>query len=184
MDFPGRRLSSAEGGFSGRQALFSAVMRRLNSLLLSLLALPLFALSLFAQTGAPAPVAHALEAFSKSALAAHDRFLASDQLEGRGPGTHGDKLAQQYIADQLKSYGLEPAGDNGTYFQRVPLLGLTTDRANTSLSFTKGSAAAIGPLKIEEEYVGQDKAQVEHDKLDSDVVFVGHGVVAPEYKWD
>ena len=154
-------------------------MRRLISLLTPLLALPLLA-----QTGAPEPVAHALATFSKSAMAAHDRFLASDQLEGRGPGTRGDKLAEQYIAAQFKSYGLQPAGDNGTYYQRVPLLGLTTDRAKTSLSFTKGGAPVIGPLKIEEEYVGQDKAQVENDTLDSDIVFVGHGVVAPEYKWD
>jgi Zn-dependent M28 family amino/carboxypeptidase len=152
-------------------------MRRL--FLVTFLALPLAA-----QTGAPAPVAEALKAFSKSAMAAHDRFLASDQLEGRGPGTRGDQLAVQYIAAQFKSYGLEPAGDNGTYYQRVPLLGLTTDRATTSLSFTKGGAPVIGPLKIEEDYVGQDKAQVPHDMLDSDVVFVGHGVVAPEYKWD
>jgi Zn-dependent M28 family amino/carboxypeptidase len=144
------------------------------------------ALSTAAQSSAPAPapVAHALAAFSKSAMAAHDRFLASDQLEGRGPGTKGDRLAEEYIAAQFKSYGLEPAGDHGTYYQRVPLLGLTTDRAKTSLSFTKGGAPVIGPLKIEEEYVGQDKAQVENDKLDSDVIFVGHGVVAPEYKWD
>jgi Zn-dependent M28 family amino/carboxypeptidase len=152
-------------------------MRRI--LLVTFLALPLAA-----QTGAPQPVAQALGAFSKSAMAAHDRFLASDQLEGRGPGTRGDELVVQYIAAQFKSYGLEPAGDNGTYYQRVPLLGLTTDRATTSLSFTKGGAPVIGPLKIEEDYVGQDKAQVPHDMLDSDVVFVGHGVVAPEYKWD
>src|SRR5437764_9416463 len=146
------------------------------------------ALSAAAQTGAPQPVAHALTSFSKSAMAAHDRFLASDQLEGRGPGTRGDQLAEQYIAAQFNSYGLEPAGDNGTYYQRVPLLGLTTDRAKTSLSFTKpvpggagGSGApVIGPLKIEEEYVGQNKAQLANDTLDSDVVFVGHGVVAPE----
>src|SRR5436305_3665001 len=152
---------------------------------ISLPALALLALPLLAQSGAPPePVARALKAFSKSAMAAHDRFLASDQLEGRGPGTRGDKLAEQYIAAQFKSYGLEPAGDKGTYYQRVPLLGLTTGRSTTSLSFTKGGAPVIGPLKIEEEYVGQDKAQVENDTLDSAVVFVGHGVVAPEYKWD
>src|SRR3954452_408640 len=154
-------------------------MRRLISLALTLLA-P----SLLAQTTPPPPVAHALAAFSKSALAAHDRFLASDALEGRGPGTRGAKLAQQYIAAQFEQYGLQPAGDNGTYFQRVPLLGLTTDREKTSVAFTKNGAPVIGPLKIEEEYVGQNKAQLENDTLDSEVVFVGHGVVAPEYRWN
>lgn len=165
--------------FLQRPTLFSAVMRRLTSLALALTALPLIA-----QTTAPPAVSRALTAFSKTALAAHDRFLASDPLEGRGPGTRGDQIAEQYIAAQFESYGLEPAGDHGTYFQRVPLLGLTTDREKTSLAFTKAGAPVIGPLKIEEEYVGQNKAQLQNDTLDSDVVFVGHGVVAPEYKWD
>src|SRR5437870_4888051 len=154
-------------------------MRRLISLALALIALPLIA-----QTTAPPAVSRALNAFSKTALAAHDRFLASDPLEGRGPGTRGDQIAEQYIAAQFESYGLQPAGDNGTYFQRVPLLGLTTDREKTSLAFTKGGSAVIGPLKIEEDYVGQNKAQLESDTLDSEMVFVGHGVVAPEYSWD
>src|SRR5262249_18599221 len=126
----------------------------------------------------------AMKAISKTALAAHDRFISSDKTEGRGPGTPGDEMAEQYIAAQFKSYGLLPAGDQGTYFQRVPLLGLTTDRARTSLAFTKNGSPVIGPLKIEEEYVGQNKAQLENDRLDSDVVFVGHGVVAPEYNWN
>jgi Zn-dependent M28 family amino/carboxypeptidase len=154
-------------------------MRRILLLLLTF-AVP----ALAAETSVPAPVAHAMSALSKSAMAAHDRFLASDALEGRGPGTRGDAIARQYIAAQFESYGLEPAGDNGTYFQRVPLLGLTTDREKTSLAFAKNGTAVLGPLKIEEEYVGQNKAQLESDTLDSEVVFVGHGVVAPEYKWD
>ena len=107
------------------------------------LAFTLTALPLIAQTAAPPAVSRALNAFSKTALAAHDRFLASDALEGRGPGTRGDRLAEQYIAAQFESYGLQPAGDNGTYFQRVPLLGLTTDREKTSLAFTKSGAPAI-----------------------------------------
>src|SRR3954470_22526002 len=152
-------------------------MNRFFTLLAAAATLPLFA-------QAPAPVARAMQSLSKPAMAAHDRFLASDLLEGRGPGTRGDLLARQYIAAQFESYGLQPAGDNGTFFQRVPLLGLTTDREKTSLAFTKNGASVIGPLKIEEQYVGQNKAQMENDSLDSDVVFVGHGVVAPEYRWD
>src|ERR1700726_3968486 len=75
-----------------------------------------------------------MQMFSTAAMKAHDRFLASDLLEGRGPGTRGDDLAMQYIAAQFESYGLTPAGDNGTFFQRVPLLGVTMDAASTSLS--------------------------------------------------
>jgi Zn-dependent M28 family amino/carboxypeptidase len=153
-------------------------MRRLVFVPLFLAALPLAAAEV------PAPLSRGMKAFSKNAMAAHARFLSSDLLEGRGPGTRGDRLAQEYIAAQFESYGLEPAGDNGTFFQRVPLLGMTTDTAKTSLSFTKNGAPVVGPLKLETEYVGQNKTQVESDTLDSEVVFVGHGVVAPEYRWD
>src|SRR5438309_9826127 len=102
--------------------------------------LPLLALIFIA---AAAPIPPALKLFSADAMKAHDKFLASDLLEGRGPGTRGDDLAMQYIAAQFESYGLEPAGDNGTFFQRVPLLGVRMDAANTNLSFTKDGRPAI-----------------------------------------
>jgi len=133
---------------------------------------------------APAPVAQGMALLSGKAMAAHDQFLASDLLEGRGPGTRGDEIAQQYIAAQFESYGLQPAGDGGTYYQNVPLLGIATDRDKTSLSFTKNGATVAGPLKLGEQIVGQNQTQTESDTLDSELVFVGHGVVAPEYQWD
>jgi Zn-dependent M28 family amino/carboxypeptidase len=132
----------------------------------------------------PAPVAHGMALLSGKAMAAHDQFLASDLLEGRGPGTRGDEIAQQYIAAQFEAYGLQPAGDGGTYYQNVPLLGIATDRDKTSLSFTKNGAPVAGPLKLGEQIVGQNQTQTESDTLDSELVFVGHGVVAPEYRWD
>ena len=134
-------------------------------------------------TTPPAPVARAMKMLSGDAMKAHDRFLASDLLEGRGPGTRGGRLAINYIAAQLESYGLEPAGDNGTYIQKVPLLGITTDADKTSISFSK-DGSAIGPLKYLDEFVGSDLSQNETNTFNSEVVFVGHGVVAPEYKWD
>ncbi|HEY8849380.1 MAG TPA: hypothetical protein VIO12_08805 [Thermoanaerobaculia bacterium] len=100
-----------------------------------------------------------MQMFSAAALRAHDRFLASDLLEGRGPGTRGDDLAMQYIAAQFESYGLQPAGDNGTYFQRVPLLGVTMDPDKTSLSFAREGAPAIGPLKHLDQFVATDQSQ-------------------------
>jgi Zn-dependent M28 family amino/carboxypeptidase len=132
----------------------------------------------------PAPVAHGMALLSGKAMAAHDQFLASDLLEGRGPGTRGDEIAQQYIAAQFEAYGLQPTGDGGTYYQNVPLLGIATDRDKTSLSFTKNGAPVAGPLKLGEQIVGQNQTQTESDTLDSELVFVGHGVVAPEYRWD
>jgi Zn-dependent M28 family amino/carboxypeptidase len=125
-----------------------------------------------------------VQMFRAAALKAHDRFLASDLLEGRGPGMRGDDLAMQYIAAQFESYGLQPGGDNGTYYQRVPLLGITMDPEKTSLSFTRQGATTIGPLKHLEQFVGTDQSQNASSMLSSDLVFVGHGDVAPEYRWD
>ena len=150
-------------------------------LLLAALALALVA----AEKPAPPPaVKRAMSMLSTDAMRAHDQFLASDLLEGRGPGTRGDALARQYIATQFAAYGLQPAGDDGTYMQRVPLIGITMDAEKTSVSFTKAGAPPIGPLKFLEQFVATDQSQSPGSALDSEVVFVGHGVVAPEYRWD
>lgn len=134
--------------------------------------------------GIPAAVKTSLDALSADAIRAHIRYLSSDLLEGRGPGTRGDALATNYIAAQFEAYGLQPAGDDGTYFQKVSLLGIGLDEPKTSLSFTKNGSPALGPLKFRDEYAGGDQTQRESSTLDSEVVFVGHGVVAPEAKWD
>jgi Zn-dependent M28 family amino/carboxypeptidase len=132
---------------------------------------------------APPAVQKAMESFRPDALRAHDKFLSSDLLEGRGPGTRGDDLAMQYIAAQFEAVGLEPAGDNGTFFQRVPLLGIKYDTARSNVSFTKQGAPPM-TLKYLDDFVATDESQTESSPLDSELVFVGHGVVAPEYKWD
>ena len=132
----------------------------------------------------PAAVRPALGAFSAEAIRAHDWFLSSDLLEGRGPGTRGDEIAQNYIAAQFEAFGLQPDGDNGTYFQKVAMLGIDLDESKSTVAFTKNGANAIGPLKYKEQYVGGDQTQQASSALDSEVVFVGHGVVAPEYQWD
>src|SRR5579871_6467461 len=64
------------------------------------------------------------EEVTASALASHVRFLADDLLEGRAPGTRGDELAIKYVASELERIGLEPAGDNGTYWQKFDVVGL------------------------------------------------------------
>src|SRR6266852_855668 len=57
-------------------------------------------------------------------LRAHIRFLSSDLLEGRGPATRGDQLAQQYIATELEALGLKPGGANGSFFQPFDIVGV------------------------------------------------------------
>jgi Zn-dependent M28 family amino/carboxypeptidase len=131
----------------------------------------------------PAALRQALNAIRPGAIRSHTKFLSSDLLEGRGPGTRGDELTRNYIAAQLEALGLEPAGDDGTYFQKVSLLGITTDPAESSFSFAK-NGTSLGALQFRDQIVGGNQTQTDHVTLDSDVIFVGHGVSAPEYQWD
>ncbi|MFP5245328.1 MAG: M28 family peptidase, partial [Thermoanaerobaculia bacterium] len=138
----------------------------------------LLALPLFAQQQPPFPAIRA------EAIRAHTKYLSSDLLEGRGPGTRGDALATSYIATQFEALGLQPAGDDGSYFQKVSLLGITTDASKSNVQFTKSDGTKFGPLAYRDEFVGGNQSQKENVAIDSEVVFVGHGVVAPEYQWD
>jgi Zn-dependent M28 family amino/carboxypeptidase len=139
----------------------------------------LASLPLFAQT---AP--KAFDDFRVEAVRAHMRYLSSDLLEGRGPGTRGDALTTGYIAAQFEAMGLQAAGDNGTFFQKVPLLGITTDAEKSRVEIRRANGDSAGPLVYRDQFVGGNQSQKENVTLDSEVVFVGHGVVAPEYKWD
>src|SRR5438552_9664343 len=86
-------------------------------------------------------------AFSADRIAAHVKFLATDLLEGRGTGQRGGDIAAEYIATQFALYGLKPAGDNGTYMQKVPMVGITPQPATTfALVPAKGGANDLKPL--------------------------------------
>ncbi|MDP9090518.1 MAG: M28 family peptidase [Pseudomonadota bacterium] len=112
----------------------------------------------------------------------HVRFLASDLLEGRGPGTRGGDIAANYIASQFAQYGLKPAGDNGSYLQKVDFVGVKTLPATSaSLQPVQGSAME---LKLAEDYVVGNQSQTESVDIDAPVVFVGYGIEAPEYQWN
>jgi len=139
----------------------------------------LLALPLAAQ---PAVLKQSFEELRADAIRAHTKFLSSDLLEGRGPGTRGDALATSYLAAQLESFGLQPAGDDGTYFQKVSLLGITTDAEASKIGFAKNGV--VTPLAYRDQFVGGNQSQKEAVTLDSELVFVGHGAVAPEYQWD
>lgn len=119
-------------------------------------------------------------------IRAHVRFLASDLLEGRGVGTRGGDLATEYLATQFALSGLQPAGDHGSYFQRVPLVGVKT-KDDISLQL-KGDAESAAPppaaFQWGSDFVGVNQRQTPHEALDVPLVFVGHGIHAPEYGWD
>ena len=123
---------------------------------------------------------------SASRIRAHVKFLSSDLLEGRGPGTRGGDLATEYIATQFALARLKPRGDNGTYFQSVPLIGVTTE-ASARLAATKEGTVTDGAatdLKWADDFVGVNQRQTTEDQFEGEAVFVGHGIVAPEFQWD
>src|SRR5712691_10734029 len=118
----------------------------------------------------------------KEKIRAHVKFLASDLLEGRGTGQRGGDIAAEYIATQFALYGFKPAGDNGTYMQKLPMVGVTpTPDTRFWLVPEQGSAMERRPL---EDYVAYDQAQQPESDIDAEVVFVGYGIEAPEYNWD
>jgi hypothetical protein len=102
--------------------------------------------------------------------------LAADDFEGRGPGNAGGKRAAQYIADQMKASGITPA-NKGSYFQNVKMVGIKAD-PKTVLKVGNES------LKFADEFVATTSAQKPNVSVDADLVFVGYGIDAPNYKWN
>jgi Zn-dependent M28 family amino/carboxypeptidase len=123
-----------------------------------------------------------LETINPERIRAHVKFLSSDLLEGRGTGQRGGDIAADYMATQFALYGLKPAGDNGTYLQKVPMVGVQTEPDTTfSLKPAKGHAM---DLKLGDDYVVSNQTQQPTSDLNADIVYVGYGIVAPEYNWD
>jgi Zn-dependent M28 family amino/carboxypeptidase len=110
------------------------------------------------------------------------KYLSSNELEGRGTGQPGGDRAADWIAEQFKKYGLKPAGENGTYFQNVPMVGVKTLPASTFELLVSDYNAE--PLKLADEIVTDNQTQTESADVDAPIVFVGYGITAPEYQWD
>ena len=122
----------------------------------------------------------ALEAITPDGLLAHIKVLASDEFEGRAPGSKGEDLSVKYITDQFKKIGLKPGNPDGTYTQEVPLAGITSE---PQMSFVVGDKTM--DLKYPDDFVASSARLQPEIKIEkSDLVFVGYGVVAPEYGWD
>lgn len=115
------------------------------------------------------------------ALRNHMLKLASDEFEGRAPGTPGEEKTIAYLTEAFRSMGLAPGNPDGTYLQKVPLVGITP-KPEMSLTLTKdGQKKVLSPGK---DYVAFTKRVVDSIDMDGDLVFVGYGAVAPEYGWD
>src|SRR5205085_6375401 len=134
-----------------------------------------------AKTSAPTSPAKFANAIDPLRIRQHVRFLSHDLLEGRGTGQRGGDIAGEYIATQFAVMGLKPAGENGSYMQKVPMVGVTTLPETTfSLVPQRGDARN---LKFLDEYVGIDQTQQPKSSVDADIVYVGYGIEAPEYEW-
>ncbi len=117
-----------------------------------------------------------------NAILKHTKILSSDEFEGRGPGTNGEDKTVNYIVEEFKKIGLKPGNTDGTFIQAVPLVGITAE-PDMTLMFKKGEQQRS--LKLKNDFVAWTKHVADSAVLkNSDVVFVGYGVKAPEYNWD
>ena len=136
-----------------------------------------------AVAGLPPAARAAAASIDPEKIRAHVRFLSLDLLEGRGPGKRGAELAAEYIATQFALDGLEPAGDKGSYFQKVPLIAVHTVEDKTKFAFLPASGQPVD-LTYGSQIVSKDETGQATADFDAPIVFVGYGIHAPEYDWD
>jgi Zn-dependent M28 family amino/carboxypeptidase len=130
----------------------------------------------------PSAAFAAMETIDPEHIRWHVRYLSHDLLEGRGTGQRGGDIAAEYMATQFAEYGLKPAGDGGSFLQKVPLVGITAlPETQFSLLPKQGAAMKLKPL---DEYVAYDQTQQAQTDVDAEIVYVGYGIEAPEYNWD
>ncbi len=122
----------------------------------------------------------ALAAITADAMLSHIEVLSSDEFGGRAPGSEGEELSVRYLTDQFEALGLKPGNPDGSYVQEVPLAGL---QPKPTLMLDLGQGPT--PLRYPQDFVAATARLVPEIKVDhSEIVFVGYGIVAPEYGWD
>jgi Zn-dependent M28 family amino/carboxypeptidase len=132
--------------------------------------------------GLPPSAEQAMATVDPEKIRAQVRFLSHDLLEGRGTGQRGGDIAAEYIATQFALYGLKPAGDNGTYMQKVPMEGIATQDDST-LTVAPNSGQPI-ELIYRRDFVAMDETGKAQNDLDADMVWMGYGIDAPEFNWN
>ena len=136
-----------------------------------------------AAPGLPAAEKAAAGRLNVQDIVPHVRYLSDDLLEGRAPGSRGERLAARYIASQLEEAGLEPGAGGGSFFQKVPLVGLTPAAPRT-VTVTAAGGKSV-QLALPTELVVMAGNQEPRARIaDAELVFVGYGIVAPEFQWD
>jgi Zn-dependent M28 family amino/carboxypeptidase len=112
---------------------------------------------------------------------AHLRFLSSDLLEGRAPATRGGRIAENYIASQLQTFGVKPGVGDTSYFQRVPIDVVKADPRTIKVV---ASGKANANLRFTNDVVVWPGSATDASSAKGELVFAGYGATAPEYKWD
>ena len=135
------------------------------------------------KSGIPAEARTAAQSVRPEAIRAHMRVLADDAMEGRKPGTRGYQLAANYVISQFEALGLQPAGDNQSYVQKVPLRQWRVYEEGSSMAFIdkKGKEQ---PLTFGKNYILSPAYGDEKSEVTAPVVFVGFGVTAPDLNYD
>jgi len=149
---------------------------------LSGLALFLLCLPTGAAAAGPEASSPAWPSIDGAAVLEHVKVLSSDAFEGRAPGSHGEELTVGYLTEQLQKMGIQPGNPDGTYIQEVPLVG-TKVKGQPTLTFQKGDVRQ--ELLWRDDFVAWTKRVADQVRLDdSELVFAGYGVQAPEFSWD
>ena len=139
-----------------------------------------------ARAGAVSPAEKsAWTAINKSTLLSHIKALSSDAFEGRAPASRGEKITLDFLQMEFRKIGAAPGNPDGTYLQKVPMVGITAD-PSAQLVFTPLADSQAQPLTLSfgDEFVAWTKHEEPQVRLSAPLVFVGYGVVAPEYHWD
>lgn len=152
----------------------------MNRILPTVVSAAAIALTSHASENATQTLRPALESISANDLTRHITTLSSDEFEGRAPASRGEELTIKYLVDQFKGFGLEPGNPDGSFIQSVPLMGVASEfdaKINVrgeAISFAQPGEWVFTSLRFDPE-----------TKINnSELVFVGYGVVAPEYGWD
>jgi Peptidase family M28/PA domain len=135
-----------------------------------------------AQSQTSFPPQELLNHITPNGIRAQMEFLADDLLEGRGPGTRGYNLAANYVRAQFEQMGLDPAGENGTYFQNIHLRQVLPAPQRDSLVIKR--AGIEEKFVFEKDYLMSGNAAYEDTSVEAPLVFAGFGVTAPERNYD
>lgn len=125
--------------------------------------------------------AEPLDVISVKRIQADVAKLASDRFAGREPGTNGEILTTEFIAEEFKKAGLKPVGSSESFYQPVPLVRVETSRKSTLQAVSPNFTLDI---PIEEGFAGTSQTQMDLVEFDAEAIFVGHGITAKEFSWD